>query len=296
MVHMFKINQVFRKPRYLTIQQNKQDENLPEKAPQTQPNIPNGLWVKCTGCGEIIYNKDLCRNDKVCPNCGYHYRMSAQERLELIMDTGTFKEINSRLTAGNPLDFAGYEEKLNSNREKTKLPEAVVTGYGKIHGLDTVVAVMDSNFMMGSMGSAVGEKITRAFEYATAKKLPIIVFTASGGARMQEGIFSLMQMAKTSAAVARHDKAGGFYISVLTDPTTGGVTASFAMLGDIILAEPGALIGFAGKRVSEQTIGQKLPEGFQTAEFLLEHGFLDKIVPRPQLKQTLSRLLKMHLP
>ena len=295
-MRMFRIDQVFRKPRYLTIQQHRQNENLSEKPPQSQPNIPDGLWVKCAGCGEIIYNKDLGRNNKVCPSCGYHYRMSARERLELVTDTGTFKEINSELAGGNPLDFAGYEDKLKLGKEKTQLSEAVVTGYGKIHGLDAVVAVMDSNFMMGSMGSAVGEKITRAFEYATAKKLPIIVFTASGGARMQEGIFSLMQMAKTSAAVAKHDKAGGLYISVLTDPTTGGVTASFAMLGDIILAEPGALIGFAGKRVAEQTIGQKLPEGFQTAEFLLERGFLDKIVPRAQLKQTLSRLLKMHPP
>ncbi|HHV63560.1 MAG TPA: acetyl-CoA carboxylase carboxyltransferase subunit beta [Peptococcaceae bacterium] len=289
---MFKINHFFKKPRYLVLEQNKPREGAVEK--NNLPAIPNGLWLKCDQCGETIYKKDLSQNNKVCPNCGYHYRLTAWERIDLIMDTGTFKEINARLTSLNPLSFPGYEEKIQINQEKTGLMEAVVTGYGKIHGLDAVVVVMDSRFMMGSMGSVVGEKITRAFELATAKSIPIIVFTASGGARMQEGMLSLMQMAKTSAAVARHNQAGGLYITVLTDPTTGGVTASFAMLGDIILAEPGALIGFAGKRVSEQTIGQKLPEGFQTAEFLLEHGFIDKIVAREHLKLTLSRLLKMH--
>ncbi|MGI6451267.1 MAG: acetyl-CoA carboxylase, carboxyltransferase subunit beta [Desulfitobacteriia bacterium] len=290
---MFKINQIFKKPRYLVIQQNKPQEATGEK--NSLPAIPNGLWLKCAKCGETVYNKDLCQNNKVCHNCGYHYRLTARERIDLIMDTGTFKETNAELTSVNPLAFPGYEEKMQDSQEKTELAEAVLTGYGKIHGHDTVVIVMDGRFMMGSMGSVVGEKVTRAFELATAKKIPIIVFTASGGARMQEGMFSLMQMAKTSAAAARHNQAGGLYITVLTDPTTGGVTASFAMLGDIILAEPGALIGFAGKRVSEQTIGQKLPEGFQTAEFLLEHGFIDKIVAREHLKLTLSRLLKMHL-
>lgn len=289
---MFKINKVFKKPRYLVIQQNGAQEAKGEK--NALPAIPNGLWIKCENCGETIYNKDLCQNDKVCISCGHHYRMNARERIELIMDTGTFKEINQSLISINPLDFDGYDEKLSDSKEKTELSEAVVTGYGKIHGNDTVLAVMDSNFMMGSMGSVVGEKITRAFEFATSRKLPIIIFTASGGARMQEGVFSLMQMAKTSAAAARHDKAGGLYISVLTDPTTGGVTASFAMLGDIILAEPGSLIGFAGKRVGEQTIRQKLPDGFQRAEFLIEHGFIDKIVARDHLKLALSRLLKVH--
>lgn len=289
---MFRINRVFKKPRYLTLQPNIQEVRKEDKG--AKPSIPNGLWIKCTNCGEIIYNKDLCKNNKVCMLCGYHYRIGAKERIELLMDTGTFKEMNAGLKTVNPLGFEGYEEKIRSYREKSELTEAVVTGYGKIYGHDAVVAVMDSNFMMGSMGSVVGEKITRAVEYAAARKLPLVIFTASGGARMQEGIYSLMQMAKTSAAIARHSKAGGLYISVLTDPTTGGVTASFAMLGDIILAEPGALIGFAGKRVIEQTIKQQLPEGFQTAEFLLEHGFIDKIVPRNELKLTLARIIKLH--
>lgn len=289
---MFNINKVLKKPRYLVIQQNTHPET--QRAQNPLPAIPNGLFLKCENCGETLYKKDLSENRKVCVSCGHNYRMNAFERLELIMDTGTFKELDPGLTSVNPLEFEGYPEKLEASKEKTELSEAVVTGYGKIHGNDTVLAVMDSNFMMGSMGSVVGEKITRTFEYATFRKLPVIIFTASGGARMQEGMFSLMQMAKTSAAVSRHDKAGGLYITVLTDPTTGGVTASFAMLGDIILAEPGALIGFAGKRVGEQTIKQKLPEDFQTAEFLLEHGFIDKIVPRENLKLTLSRLLKAH--
>jgi len=289
---MFKINKVFKKPRYLIIQQNNMQETQGEK--NVLPAIPNGLWIKCENCGETIYHKDLCANSKVCIACGHHYRMNARERVELVMDTGTFKEINAEIKSVNPLDFHEYETKIADNQAKTELTEGVVTGYGKIHGNDTVIVVMDSTFMMGSMGSVVGEKVTRAFELATARQKPIIVFTASGGARMQEGMFSLMQMAKTSAAVARHDKAGGLYITVLTDPTTGGVTASFAMLGDIILAEPGTLIGFAGKRVGEQTIRQKLPEGFQKAEFLIDHGFVDKIVARDHLKLTLSRLLKLH--
>ncbi|NLI92290.1 MAG: acetyl-CoA carboxylase carboxyltransferase subunit beta [Peptococcaceae bacterium] len=289
---MFKINKVFKKPHYLTLQQNNLQEAQKEK--NALPAIPNGLWIKCKHCGETIYNKDFNANHKVCTACGHHYRMNARERIDLIMDTGTFKEINTDLKTVNPLDFEGYEEKIADTIKKADIAEAVVTGYGKIHGNDSVIAVMDSNFMMGSMGSVVGEKITRAFEFATAKSKPVIVFAASGGARMQEGILSLMQMAKTSAAAARHDRAGELYVTVLTDPTTGGVTASFAMLGDIILAEPGALIGFAGKRVGEQTIGQKLPEGFQTAEFLIDHGFIDKIVTRDNLKLTLSRLIKLH--
>jgi len=299
---MIRIHKVFKKPRYLVLQQNTstagrasaQNQAATQPQAHSSPVIPNGLWVKCEKCGTTIYTKDHIKNHKVCLNCGHHYRLGARERIELIMDTGTFVETDAGLTTLNPLAFEGYEQKLAAEREKTGLKEAVVTGYGKINGHNTVIAVMDSSFIMGSMGSVVGEKITRAFEYATAKKLPIIVFTASGGARMQEGMFSLMQMAKTSAAVARHDQAGGLYISVLTDPTTGGVTASFAMLGDIILAEPGALIGFAGKRVGEQTIKQKLPDGFQRAEFLLEHGFIDQIVPRKNLKLTLSRLLRLH--
>jgi acetyl-CoA carboxylase carboxyl transferase subunit beta len=289
---MFRINKVFKKPRYLVIEQSGRQEAGGKNS--IAPAIPNGLWLKCAGCGETIYNKDLCQNNKVCTNCGYHYRLGAPERIDLVMDTGTFKELDPGLKSLNPLGFEGYEDKLGDYGKQTELPEAVITGYGKIHGLDSVVAVMDSRFMMGSMGSAVGEKITRAFEFAVTRKMPVIVFTASGGARMQEGMFSLMQMVKTSAAVAKHNQAGGLYITVLTDPTTGGVTASFAMLGDIILAEPGALIGFAGQRVIEQTIKQQLPKGFQTAEFLLEHGFIDKIVTRQNMKLTLSRLIKLH--
>lgn len=289
---MFKINKVFKKPRYLVIQQNTQpDAQVPD---DSSPAIPNGMWVKCEKCGQAIYTKDLSLNNKVCSHCGYHFRMDPGERLELVMDTGTFKETNAGLTSVNALDFTGYEKKLEDCRAATGSSEAVVTGYGKIHGYDCVIAVMDSRFIMGSMGSVVGEKITRAFELSAARKIPIVIFTSSGGARMQEGMLSLMQMAKTSAAIARHDQSRGLYITVLTDPTTGGVTASFAMLGDIILAEPGALVGFAGKRLVEQTIGQKLPEGFQTAEFMLEHGFVDKIVTRDNLKLILSRIIKMH--
>ncbi|EQB20250.1 MULTISPECIES: acetyl-CoA carboxylase, carboxyltransferase subunit beta [unclassified Dehalobacter] len=295
---MFKLNRVFKKPRYLTIQQNNSQPVPAEIEGQREksvlPAIPNGLWTKCPNCGETVYTKDLSNNHKVCVRCGYHFRMGAWERVELIMDTGTFKEINQDMKSVNPLDFNGYAEKISTGQEKTGLSEAVLTGYGKIHGQDAVIAVMDSNFMMGSMGSVVGEKVTRAFEFAAERKMPIIAFTASGGARMQEGMFSLMQMAKTSAAVGRHSRQGGLYIAVLTDPTTGGVTASFPMLGDIILAEPDALIGFAGKRVIQQTIRQELPEGFQKAEFLLEHGFIDKIVAREDLKLTLSRLIKLH--
>ncbi|ADY57297.1 Acetyl-coenzyme A carboxylase carboxyl transferase subunit beta [Syntrophobotulus glycolicus DSM 8271] len=288
-----KINKVFRKPKYIVLQQNALRPD--EKASQNEgPAIPNGLWIKCQDCGATIYNKDLLKSNGVCTVCGRHFRLSAADRIELIMDTGTFREINDRLSTLNPLDFPGYEEKILSYQNDSGIHEAVITGYGKIYGNNTVIAVMDSKFLMGSMGSVVGEKITRAIEFAGVKKLPLIIFTASGGARMQEGIYSLMQMAKTSAAIAKFSQNGGLYISVLTDPTTGGVTASFAMLGDLILAEPGALIGFAGQRVIEQTIRQQLPEGFQKAEFLLEHGFIDKIVPRNSMKTTLSRIIRLH--
>lgn len=295
---MFKLNKVFKKPRYLTVQQNTQQLGPTQKdsqgAKSESPVIPGGLWTKCPNCGEIVYAKDLDANHKVCVKCGHHSRMSAWERIDLIMDTGTFKELDPELSSGNPLEFEGYEEKLKSSREKTELNEAVVTGYGKIYGHDAVIAAMDSQFLMASMGSVVGEKITRAFEFAASRKMPIVIFAASGGARMQEGMFSLMQMAKTSAAVGKYAEQGGLYVAVMTDPTTGGVTASFPSIADIILAEPGALIGFAGKRVIQQTIKQDLPEGFQSAEFLLEHGFIDKIVPRDALKLTLSRLIKLH--
>ncbi len=253
-----------------------------------------GKWVKCDSCKEILYKEDVHRNYSVCPNCGKHFRISARRRLEQIVDENTFEEMDSNLQTTDPLQFEGYTKKIALLQEKTKINEAVKTGIGKINGEQAVIAIMDGNFLMGSMGCVVGEKITRAIETAIEKRLPLIMFCVSGGARMQEGIISLMQMAKTSSALAKLDDAGLLYISVLTDPTTGGVTASFAMLGDIILAEPDALIGFAGPRVIEQTLKQKLPEGFQRSEFLLEHGFIDKIVTRKDMKDTLSQILKLH--
>lgn len=253
-----------------------------------------GKWVKCDSCKEILYKEDVHKNYSVCPNCGKHFRISARRRLEQIVDENTFEEMDSNLQTTDPLQFEGYTKKIALLQEKTKINEAVKTGIGKINGEQAVIAIMDGNFLMGSMGCVVGEKITRAIETAIEKRLPLIMFCVSGGARMQEGIISLMQMAKTSSALAKLDDAGLLYISVLTDPTTGGVTASFAMLGDIILAEPDALIGFAGPRVIEQTLKQKLPEGFQRSEFLLEHGFIDKIVTRKDMKDTLSQILNLH--
>ena len=264
------------------------------KGEQPKSSVPEGIYIQCPNCKKSVYRADLKQNLGVCPQCGYYYPLSARARLSLIVDKGSFKELDSAMTSSNPLSFPGYEEKLSAYQEKTGEKEAVITGEAEIEGQKTIIAIMNSSFMMGSMGSVVGEKITRAIEYATQKELPIIIFTASGGARMQEGIFSLMQMAKTSSALARHDAKGLLYISILTDPTTGGVTASFATLGDIILAEPRALIGFAGPRVIEQTINQKLPEGFQRSEFLLEHGQIDGIVERIDLKATLAKLLRLH--
>ncbi len=253
-----------------------------------------GKWVKCERCKEIIYKEELHQNLSVCPNCGKHFRLSARRRILQIADENTFEEIGADILTKDPLNFEGYLKKVEALKEKTKIQEAVKCGTCKIEGEKAVIAVMDGNFMMGSMGSAVGERITLAIEKAIENKLPLIIFCVSGGARMQEGIISLMQMAKTSAAIARLNEEGLLYISVLTDPTTGGVTASFASLGDIILAEPEALIGFAGPRVIEQTIGQKLPEGFQRAEFLLEHGFVDKIVERKDMKETIAKLIRLH--
>ena len=253
-----------------------------------------GKWVKCDKCKEILYKEDVHKNFSVCPNCGKHFRLSARRRIKQIADEGTFEEIGADILTKNPLNFDGYMKKITSLKEKTKIEEAVKCGTCEINGEKVVLAVMDGNFMMGSMGSAVGERITLAIETSIEKRLPLIIFCVSGGARMQEGIVSLMQMAKTSAALAKHNEAGLLYISVLTDPTTGGVTASFASLGDIILAEPDALIGFAGPRVIEQTIKQKLPDGFQRSEFLLEHGFIDKIVERKDMKNTLYNLIKLH--
>lgn len=261
---------------------------------EERPNIPEGIMTKCPKCGRVIYTKLLLTNLKCCDECGHHFKVSAMERFAMLLDDGELYEYDTQVTTINPLGFPGYQEKLAKTQAQTGLVDGIVTGKGLIEGHPAMLGVMDPAFFMGSMGTAIGEKLARLFERATKERLPVIVFTASGGARMQEGIFSLMQMAKVSAAVAKHSEAGLLYITVLTDPTTGGVTASFAMLGDIILAEPGALIGFAGPRVIEQTIGQKLPEGFQRAEFLLKHGFVDRIVQRAQLKQTLAVLLKMH--
>ena len=257
-------------------------------------DIPKGLLFKCPRCRSVTLSEEFNKKGKVCPNCNYHSRLSARERLDITVDKGSFREFDRTMISKNPIDFPDYEQKQIALREKTGLKDAVLTGRAKIYGKDIVIIVMDSNFMMASMGSVVGEKITRAFEYATRKKLPVIAFTASGGARMQEGIVSLMQMAKTSGAVARHNEAGQLYIAVMTDPTTGGVTASFASLGDIIIAEPKVLIGFAGRRVIEGTIKQKLPDDFQSAEFMLENGFVDPILDRTRRRRVLSHILRMH--
>ena len=259
-----------------------------------RPEVPEGLLRKCNKCGGAIIAEDVKKDHYICPKCGGYFRVHARRRIEMVTDEGSFEEWDSDLQGGNPLEYEGYEEKLEKLQEKTGLSEAVITGKAKIDGRETAIGVCDGRFLMASMGEAVGEKIARAVERATEERLPVILFACSGGARMQEGIVSLMQMAKTSAALKHHSDAGLLYISILTDPTTGGVTASFAMLGDVILAEPKALIGFAGPRVIEQTIGQKLPEGFQRAEFLLEHGFLDAIVERPQMKAVLSKILALH--
>lgn len=263
-----------------------------------RPEAPEGLLKKCNKCGAAILSEEVINGAYICPKCHGYFRVPAYKRIEMIADEGSFEEWDMDLDGmdgpPDPLQFKGYSEKIKKLREQTGLKEAVVTGRVKINGTQAVIGVCDGRFMMASMGYAVGEKITRAVERATNENLPVILFTCSGGARMQEGIISLMQMEKTSAALKRHSDAGLLYVTVLTDPTTGGVTASFAMLGDIIIAEPQALIGFAGPRVIEQTIGEKLPEGFQRAEFLLEHGFVDQIVKRENMKPVLGRILKMH--
>lgn len=254
--------------------------------------MPAGLWAKCPRCKNLIYQKELERNLQVCPRCSYHHRLSSTERVAITLDEGSFAEFDASLTSVDPLGFAGYPDKLEEARRKTGRPEAAISGVGTIDGFRTVVTALDFFFMGGSMGSVVGEKVARATERALEERLPLITFSASGGARMQEGALSLMQLAKTSAAVARLHAERLPYISVMCDPTTGGVTASFASLGDVILAEPGALIGFAGRRVIEQTIGRRLPDRFQTAEFCLEHGLIDMIVPREQLRTRLAQLLQ----
>ncbi|MGB9822582.1 acetyl-CoA carboxylase, carboxyltransferase subunit beta [Thermodesulfovibrio sp.] len=261
--------------------------------------IPEGLWVKCENCKEIIYRKELENNFKVCPKCQYHFRISAKERISLITDNGTFIELDPELKSPDPLDFKDtmpYKGRLIENEKKTGLKEAAIYGDAKINGRDVVIAVLDFSFMGGSMGTVVGEKVTRAAERALERRVPLIIVSSSGGARMQEGMFSLMQMAKTAQAIGKLKEAGILYISVLADPTFGGVTASFAMLGDIIIAEPRSLIGFAGPRVIQETIKQQLPEGFQRAEFLLEHGMVDIVVERKELKSTIYKLIEIIMP
>ncbi|MEH6942396.1 acetyl-CoA carboxylase, carboxyltransferase subunit beta [Bacillus sp. JJ722] len=259
-------------------------------------DVPEGIMTKCPECKKIMYTKDLAKNKKVCSHCGYHHRLNAYERIECTLDHGSFVEYDADLISDNPLQFPDYEKKLDSDRKKTNLNEAIVTGEGTIDGMNVVIAVMDANFRMASMGSVVGEKITRAVEKARSKRVPFIIFTASGGARMQEGILSLMQMAKTSVALKHFSDESGLFISVMTHPTTGGVSASFASLGDYNFAEPQALIGFAGRSVIEQTIGEKLPEDFQTAEFVLKHGQLDAVIPRLEMTEKLAFVLKIHQP
>ena len=275
---------MFKKNTYISLTENS----------SKKPEVPEGLLKKCNACKSAIFAQDVKNADYICPKCHNYFRIHARHRIEMVADEGSFEEWNTDLVTRNPLHYKGYEEKIKMMQEKTGLDEAVLTGSALIHGIKAAIGVCDSRFIMASMGEVVGEKITRMVERATEEKLPVILFACSGGARMQEGIVSLMQMAKTSAALKRHSDAGLLYISVLTNPTTGGVTASFAMLGDVILAEPGALIGFAGPRVIEQTIGQKLPQGFQRSEFLLEHGFIDRIVERKELKAVLSKILSMH--
>lgn len=278
----------------MIVDQIKKRENNNIKNKKINIDIPIGKWVKCDNCKEILYKETVRENLSICPNCGHYFRIHIGRRLETIIDEGTYKRFELNIETSNPLNLEDYPKKIKILREKTGLEEAIACGTGKINGEDVVICIMDSGFLMGSMGAVVGEKITYSIEQAIKLKLPLIIFSVSGGARMQEGIIALMQMAKTTAALTKLNEAGILYISVLTDPTYGGVTASFASLGDIILAEPGAKIGFAGQRVIEQTIGEKLPEEFQTAEFLLEHGFIDKIVKREDMKETIYRLLKYH--
>ena len=294
------MNELFRQRKdKMVALQNTLREKFIEKKPAPKklekPEQPQEeLFIRCHSCGAEYTKNEFTSALCVCKKCGYHHPVTAYHRLGMLLDRGSFRELNRHYTAPDPLAFPGYGAKLLLQKKKTGLAEAVVTGTGKIDDRRVVVAVLDSRFLMGSMGAAVGEKITRAVEYAARSKLPLIIFSASGGARMQEGIYSLMQMAKTSAAIAQFSSKGGLYISYFTHPTTGGVSASFASLGDITLAEPGALIGFAGPRVIEQTIGQKLPEGFQRAEYLEEHGFSDAIVERRKMRETVSQLLKLH--
>ncbi|MEI4769288.1 acetyl-CoA carboxylase, carboxyltransferase subunit beta [Psychrobacillus sp. FJAT-51614] len=280
------IRDIFRK------NHNKKYATIPDQA---NKEVPEGIMMKCPECRKNVFTKDLMKNLKVCPSCDHHMKMTAFERVEIFLDDNSFESMDDHLQSENPLNFPSYTEKIKSDAKKTGINEAVLTGVGEIEGQKIVVAMMDSHFRMGSMGSVVGEKITRAIEKATMLQVPFIIFTASGGARMQEGVLSLMQMAKTSVALRRHSEHGLLYISILTHPTTGGVSASFASVGDINLAEPKALIGFAGRRVIEQTVREKLPENFQTAEFLLDHGQLDAVIHRKDMRSTVASLVKMHV-
>ena len=268
--------------------------NVPQAEMAARPSVPDNMMFRCPRCRKVLLMENFEQAGKVCPSCNYHSRLSARERLEITVDSGSFTPWDDEMRSQNPIDFPGYPEKIRKLQEETGLKDAIVTGCCCIEGNPCVIGVMDSHFMMASMGSVVGEKITRAFERAIELKLPVVLFTASGGARMQEGIVSLMQMAKTSGAVARHSDAGLLYITVLTDPTTGGVAASFASLGDIIIAEPKVLIGFAGRRVIEDTIKQRLPDDFQSAEFFLQHGFVDVLVERRHMRSELGKLLRFH--
>ncbi|MGF0028569.1 acetyl-CoA carboxylase, carboxyltransferase subunit beta [uncultured Streptococcus sp.] len=279
-----------KKDKYIRITPN---NSLKTGVKREMPEVPDELFAKCPACKHMIYQKDL-GTAQICPSCSYNFRISAKERLAITVDEGSFEELFTGLETTDPLHFPGYQEKLAAAREKTGLDEAVLTGLATIKGQKVALGIMDSNFIMASMGTVVGEKITRLFELATAQELPVVLFTASGGARMQEGIMSLMQMAKISAAVKRHSNAGLFYLTILTDPTTGGVTASFAMEGDIIIAEPQALVGFAGRRVIENTVREQLPDNFQKAEFLLEHGFVDTIINRTELPEMIAMLVALH--
>ncbi|MCY0874681.1 MAG: acetyl-CoA carboxylase, carboxyltransferase subunit beta [Firmicutes bacterium] len=262
--------------------------------PSARERVPEGIVDKCKGCGEIILALELEKHAKTCPRCGYHFSLGAMERVGYTLDEGSFVELFGQVRSTDPLSFPEYPGKLQKAQQLTGLTEGVVTGYGTIEGQPVAIGVMDGRFIMGSMGSAVGEKLTRIAEYATEQRMPLVYFTVSGGARMQEAIFSLMQMAKVSVALARHNREGLLYVAVLTHPTTGGVTASFAMQGDLNIAEPGAMIGFAGPGVIEKTIRQKLPEGFQTAEFVMEHGMLDGVVHRKEMRNYLGRILSLH--
>jgi acetyl-CoA carboxylase carboxyl transferase subunit beta len=274
-------------------------KSSPISKERQEREIADGLWSKCPACGVLTYTKDLRANQMVCPECDHHIRIFSDQRVQQLIDANTWKPLDENVAPVDPLKFRdrkAYGDRLRETQEKTGLTDAVQTGLGQIEGLPVGLGVMDFRFMGGSMGSVVGEKLTRLIERSTWERIPVIIVCASGGARMQEGLLSLMQMAKISAALERHRESGLFYVPVLSHPTTGGVTASFAMLGDIILAEPQATIGFAGRRVIEQTLREKLPDDFQTAEYLLAHGFVDAIVPRTQLKKTLAQLIKLHQP